>query len=65
VAFIVITVLEAKSEFQKKQKVLIKHADKKTFIQTDKPVYKPGQIGMDRMPCLVREKAVFRPHNTG
>ncbi|NXA38243.1 A2ML1 protein, partial [Eudromia elegans] len=44
VAFIVITVLEASSEFQKKQKVLIKHADKKTFIQTDKPVYKPGQI---------------------
>ncbi|NXT25668.1 A2ML1 protein, partial [Syrrhaptes paradoxus] len=52
VAFIVITVLEANSEFQKKQEVLIKHADKKTFIQTDKPVYKPGQIGMDRMPCL-------------
>ncbi|NXY13729.1 A2ML1 protein, partial [Atrichornis clamosus] len=52
VAFIVITVLEAKSEFQKKQKVLIKHTDKKTFIQTDKPVYRPGQIGMDRMPCL-------------
>ncbi|XP_010216069.1 PREDICTED: alpha-2-macroglobulin-like protein 1 isoform X3 [Tinamus guttatus] len=44
VAFIVITFLEANSEFQKKQKVLIKHADKKTFIQTDKPVYKPGQI---------------------
>ncbi|NXT78645.1 A2ML1 protein, partial [Zapornia atra] len=44
VAFIVITVLEADSEFQKKQKVLIRHADKKTFIQTDKPVYKPGQI---------------------
>ncbi|NWH94490.1 A2ML1 protein, partial [Aegithalos caudatus] len=44
VAFVVITVMEANSEFQKKQKVLIKHADKKTFIQTDKPVYKPGQI---------------------
>ncbi|NXL53139.1 A2ML1 protein, partial [Podilymbus podiceps] len=44
VAFIGITVQEANSEFQKKQKVLIKHADKKTFIQTDKPVYKPGQI---------------------
>uniref|UniRef100_A0A8B9S0M8 Uncharacterized protein n=1 Tax=Accipiter nisus TaxID=211598 RepID=A0A8B9S0M8_9AVES len=49
VAFIIITVLEANSEFQKKQKVLITHADKKTFIQTDKPVYKPGQIGMDRI----------------
>uniref|UniRef100_A0A8C4TR08 Uncharacterized protein n=1 Tax=Falco tinnunculus TaxID=100819 RepID=A0A8C4TR08_FALTI len=49
VAFIVITVLEPNSEFQKKQKVLIKHTDKKTFIQTDKPVYKPGQIGMDRI----------------
>uniref|UniRef100_A0A663LTK1 Macroglobulin domain-containing protein n=1 Tax=Athene cunicularia TaxID=194338 RepID=A0A663LTK1_ATHCN len=49
VAFIVVTVLEANSEFEKKQKVLIKHADKKTFIQTDKPVYKPGQIGMSRI----------------
>ncbi|NXJ96509.1 A2ML1 protein, partial [Corythaixoides concolor] len=54
VAFIVITVLEGNSELQKKQKVLIKHADKKTFIQTDKPVYKPGQMGMDRIPCVVR-----------
>ncbi|NWS39564.1 A2ML1 protein, partial [Probosciger aterrimus] len=44
VAFIVITVLEDNSEFQKKQKVLIKHTYKRTFIQTDKPVYKPGQI---------------------
>uniref|UniRef100_A0A8C6NEX7 Uncharacterized protein n=1 Tax=Melopsittacus undulatus TaxID=13146 RepID=A0A8C6NEX7_MELUD len=44
VAFIVITVLEDSSEFQKKQKVLIKHTYKRTFIQTDKPVYKPGQI---------------------
>ncbi|NXW87673.1 A2ML1 protein, partial [Alopecoenas beccarii] len=57
VAFIVITVLEAKSDFQKKQKVLIKHADKKTFIQTDKPVYKPGQTGMDRMPSLLGHPA--------
>ncbi|XP_051470054.1 alpha-2-macroglobulin-like protein 1 isoform X1 [Apus apus] len=44
VAFIEITVLGANSEYHKKQKVLIKHADRKTFIQTDKPVYKPGQI---------------------
>ncbi|NXI92519.1 A2ML1 protein, partial [Psophia crepitans] len=52
VAFIVITVLEANSEFQKKQKVLIRHADKKTFIQTDKPVYKPGQIVKLRIVTL-------------
>ncbi|XP_074444944.1 alpha-2-macroglobulin-like protein 1 [Larus michahellis] len=52
VAFIVITVLEANSEFQKKQKVLIKHADKKTFIQTDKSVYKPGQIVKLRIVTL-------------
>ncbi|XP_054243513.1 alpha-2-macroglobulin-like protein 1 [Indicator indicator] len=54
VAFIVITVLVANSEFQKKQKVLIKHADKKTFIQTDKPVYKPGQIVKLRIVTLDR-----------
>ncbi|KAF2974945.1 hypothetical protein EK904_007038 [Melospiza melodia maxima] len=52
VAFVVITVMEANSEFQKKQKVLIKHADKKTFIQTDKPVYKPGQIVKLRIVAL-------------
>ncbi|XP_031954829.1 alpha-2-macroglobulin-like protein 1 isoform X2 [Corvus moneduloides] len=52
VAFVVITVVEGNSEFQKKQKVLIKHADKKTFIQTDKPVYKPGQIVKLRIVTL-------------
>ncbi|NXT41695.1 A2ML1 protein, partial [Pelecanoides urinatrix] len=52
VAFIGITVLEANSEYQKKQKVLIKHADKKTFIQTDKPVYTPGQIVKLRIVTL-------------
>ncbi|KAK0680133.1 A2ML1 protein, partial [Pygoscelis papua] len=52
VAFIGITVLEANSEYQKKQKVLIKHTDKKTFIQTDKPVYKPGQIVKLRIVTL-------------
>ncbi|XP_041316539.1 alpha-2-macroglobulin-like protein 1 [Pyrgilauda ruficollis] len=52
VAFVVITVMEANSEFQKKQKVLIKHADKKTFIQTDRPVYKPGQIVKLRIVTL-------------
>lgn len=65
VAFIGITVLEASSEYQKKQKVLIKHADKKTFIQTDKPVYKPGQIGMGRMHVLWEKRAVLRPQNIG
>uniref|UniRef100_A0A8C7ECJ9 Uncharacterized protein n=1 Tax=Nothoprocta perdicaria TaxID=30464 RepID=A0A8C7ECJ9_NOTPE len=63
VAFIVITFLEANSEFQKKQKVLIKHVEKKTFIQTDKPVYKPGQIGTDRIPCLIRK--MVRPQQIG
>ncbi|XP_068811741.1 alpha-2-macroglobulin-like protein 1 isoform X2 [Struthio camelus] len=52
VAFIVITFLEGNSKFQKEQKVLIKHADKKTFIQTDKPVYKPGQIVKLRIVTL-------------
>ncbi|XP_061863712.1 alpha-2-macroglobulin-like protein 1 [Colius striatus] len=52
VAFIAITVLKASSELQKKQKVLIKHADKKTFIQTDKPVYRPGQTVKVRIVTL-------------
>ncbi|XP_035168726.1 alpha-2-macroglobulin-like protein 1 [Oxyura jamaicensis] len=52
VAFVEITVLGANSEFQKKQKVLIKHAEKKTLIQTDKPVYKPGQTVKLRIVTL-------------
>ncbi|XP_061328272.1 alpha-2-macroglobulin-like protein 1 isoform X2 [Pezoporus flaviventris] len=52
VASIVITVLEDNSEFQKKQKVLIKHTYKRTFIQTDKPVYRPGQIVKLRIVTL-------------
>ncbi|EOB06566.1 Alpha-2-macroglobulin-like protein 1, partial [Anas platyrhynchos] len=52
VAFIEITALGADSEVQKKQKVLIKHAEKKTLIQTDKPVYKPGQIVKLRIVTL-------------
>ncbi|XP_015474910.1 alpha-2-macroglobulin-like protein 1 isoform X2 [Parus major] len=52
VAFVVITVMEANSEFQKKQKVLIKHGEKRTFIQTDKPVYNPGQIVKLRIVTL-------------
>ncbi|XP_071618073.1 alpha-2-macroglobulin-like protein 1 [Heliangelus exortis] len=52
VAFIGITVLGDNSEYQKAQKVLIKHTDKKTFIQTDKPVYKPGQTVKLRIVTL-------------
>ncbi|KAM6309796.1 alpha-2-macroglobulin-like protein 1 [Podargus strigoides] len=52
VAFIWITVLGASSEYEKKQKVLIKHADRKTFIQTDKPLYKPGQTVKLRIVTL-------------
>uniref|UniRef100_A0A8C3BCZ8 Alpha-2-macroglobulin-like protein 1 n=1 Tax=Cairina moschata TaxID=8855 RepID=A0A8C3BCZ8_CAIMO len=52
VAFIEITALGANTEVQKKQKVLIKHAEKKTLIQTDKPVYKPGQIVKLRIVTL-------------
>ncbi|NXG39333.1 A2ML1 protein, partial [Dromaius novaehollandiae] len=63
VAFIVITFLEASSEFQKKQKVLIKHVDKKTFIQTDKPVYKPGQIVKLRIVTLDQNFIASTPEN--
>uniref|UniRef100_A0A8B9I7X4 Uncharacterized protein n=1 Tax=Anser brachyrhynchus TaxID=132585 RepID=A0A8B9I7X4_9AVES len=65
VAFVEIKVLGANSEFEKKQKVLIKHAEKKTLIQTDKPVYKPGQIGMVITPCVVRGRGSPQATNTG
>ncbi|CAM2097444.1 unnamed protein product [Caretta caretta] len=50
VTFVEVTGFGAVSEFQERQNVLIKPVVKRTFVQTDKPVYKPGQIGKDRTP---------------
>ncbi|CAM5081985.1 unnamed protein product [Eretmochelys imbricata] len=44
VTFVEVTGFGAGSEFQERQNVLIKPVVKRTFVQTDKPVYKPGRI---------------------
>lgn len=33
-------------EFSKRKAVLVKNKESVVFVQTDKPVYKPGQSGM-------------------
>jgi hypothetical protein len=37
-------------EFRKKTVVLIKNKESVVFVQTDKPMYKPGQSGMNEVP---------------
>ncbi|CAM5078857.1 unnamed protein product, partial [Natator depressus] len=51
-AFVEVTGFGAGSEFQERQNVLIKPVMKRTFVQTDKPVYKPGQIVKARIVTL-------------
>lgn len=45
VMFLTIRVKGATQEFKKRTTVLIKNEDSLIFVQTDKPVYKPGQTG--------------------
>ncbi|KYO44643.1 alpha-2-macroglobulin-like protein 1 isoform X1 [Alligator mississippiensis] len=52
VATVEVTGLGAGSVFQERQKVLVKLVAKRTFIQTDKPMYKPGQTVKSRIVTL-------------
>uniref|UniRef100_A0A7M4F159 Alpha-2-macroglobulin like 1 n=1 Tax=Crocodylus porosus TaxID=8502 RepID=A0A7M4F159_CROPO len=51
-ATVEVTGLGAGSAFQERQKVLVKLVAKRTFIQTDKPMYKPGQTVKSRIVTL-------------
>uniref|UniRef100_A0A8C3TXJ6 Alpha-2-macroglobulin n=1 Tax=Catharus ustulatus TaxID=91951 RepID=A0A8C3TXJ6_CATUS len=45
VAFLTVTVTGDTQQFKSRKSVLIKNSESLVFIQTDKPIYKPGQTG--------------------
>uniref|UniRef100_A0A287DFX5 Alpha-2-macroglobulin domain-containing protein n=1 Tax=Ictidomys tridecemlineatus TaxID=43179 RepID=A0A287DFX5_ICTTR len=46
VGFLTIQIKGPTQDFRKKNTVLVKNAQSLVFVQTDKPIYKPGQTGM-------------------
>ncbi|KAM4671516.1 alpha-2-macroglobulin-like isoform 2-T2 [Amazona ochrocephala] len=60
VAFLTVTVKGATLQFRSRKSMLVKNYDSLVFIQTDKPVYKPGQTVLFRIVSLDKD---FRPLN--
>ncbi|NXD67608.1 A2MG protein, partial [Eolophus roseicapillus] len=60
VAFLTVMVKGATLEFSSRKSVLVKNYESLVFIQTDKPVYKPGQTVLFRIVSLDKD---FRPVN--
>ncbi|NXA38213.1 A2MG protein, partial [Eudromia elegans] len=52
VAFITILVKGATLEFSSRKSVLVKNSESLVFVQTDKPIYKPGQTVLFRIVSL-------------
>ncbi|NXD07159.1 A2MG protein, partial [Nothocercus nigrocapillus] len=52
VAFITILVKGATLEFKSRKSVLVKNSESLVFVQTDKPIYKPGQTVLFRIVSL-------------
>uniref|UniRef100_A0A8C3KWF1 Alpha-2-macroglobulin n=1 Tax=Calidris pygmaea TaxID=425635 RepID=A0A8C3KWF1_9CHAR len=60
VTFITVTVKGATLQFRSRKSVLVKNSESLVFIQTDKPIYKPGQTVLFRIVSLDKD---FRPLN--
>ncbi|NXJ83059.1 A2MG protein, partial [Trogon melanurus] len=60
VTFITVTVKGATLQFRSRKSVLVKNSESLVFIQTDKPIYKPGQTVLFRIVSLDND---FRPLN--
>ncbi|XP_061863702.1 alpha-2-macroglobulin [Colius striatus] len=58
--FITVTVKGATLEFRSRKAVLVKNSESLVFIQTDKPIYKPGQTVLFRIVSLDKD---FHPLN--
>ncbi|NWR61758.1 A2MG protein, partial [Bucorvus abyssinicus] len=58
VTFITVTVKGATLQFMSRKSVLVKNSESLVFIQTDKPIYKPGQTVLFRIVSLDNN---FRP----
>ncbi|KAM9579849.1 alpha-2-macroglobulin-like isoform 1-T1 [Guaruba guarouba] len=60
VAFLTVTVKGATLQFRSRKSMLVKNYESLVFIQTDKPVYKPGQTVLFRIVSLDKD---FLPLN--
>ncbi|KFW00986.1 Alpha-2-macroglobulin, partial [Eurypyga helias] len=60
VTFITVMVKGATLQFRSRKSVLVKNSESLVFIQTDKPIYKPGQTVLFRIVSLDKD---FRPLN--
>ncbi|XP_064318863.1 alpha-2-macroglobulin [Phalacrocorax carbo] len=60
VTFITVTVKGATLHFRSRKSVLVKNSESLVFVQTDKPIYKPGQTVLFRIVSLDKD---FRPLN--
>ncbi|NXJ01814.1 A2MG protein, partial [Psophia crepitans] len=58
VTFITVTVKGATLQFRSRKLVLVKNSESLVFVQTDKPIYKPGQTVLFRIVSLDKG---FRP----
>ncbi|NXN41121.1 A2MG protein, partial [Rhinoptilus africanus] len=60
VTFLTVTVKGATLEFRSRKSVLVQNSESLVFVQTDKPIYKPGQTVLFRIVSLDKD---FRPLN--
>ncbi|NXA20361.1 A2MG protein, partial [Ibidorhyncha struthersii] len=60
ITFITVTVKGATLQFRSRKSVLVKNSESLVFVQTDKPIYKPGQTVLFRIVSLDNN---FRPLN--
>ncbi|NWW46040.1 A2MG protein, partial [Pedionomus torquatus] len=60
VTFITVTMKGATLQFRSRKSVLVKNSESLVFVQTDKPIYKPGQTVFFRIVSLDED---FRPLN--
>ncbi|XP_059582748.1 alpha-2-macroglobulin [Alligator mississippiensis] len=60
VAFLSVLVKGPTLKYQSRKSVLVKDPESLVFVQTDKPIYKPGQKVLFRIVCLDND---FRPLN--
>ncbi|NXF08793.1 A2MG protein, partial [Smithornis capensis] len=60
VAFLTVTVKGDTLQFRSRKSVLVKNSESLVFVQTDKPIYKPGQTVMFRIVSLDKD---FYPVN--
>ncbi|XP_075365277.1 alpha-2-macroglobulin-like [Mycteria americana] len=58
VTFVTVTVNGATLQFRSRKSVLVKNSESLVFVQTDKPIYKPGQTVLFRIVSVDKD---FRP----